>query len=109
MALPCILARWRRASKKWHGGVSRDAASAALGVVGCFESSAAGLMDNFPCQVVRSVCDYADSHKNARWHGYATATAAGLAKELLEDVHPRDVEQTPTNAEAMHEGKSLDV
>jgi hypothetical protein len=25
---------------------------------------AAGLMKNFPCVVIRGICDYADSHKN---------------------------------------------
>lgn len=49
----------------------------------CFEMEAAGLMDNFPCLVIRGVCDYADSHKNKRWQRYAAATAAGYAKELL--------------------------
>ncbi|PGH18851.1 hypothetical protein AJ79_00264 [Helicocarpus griseus UAMH5409] len=30
----------------------------------CFEMKAAGLMNNFPCIVVREICDYTDSHKN---------------------------------------------
>jgi nucleoside phosphorylase len=30
----------------------------------CFEMEAAGLMLDFPCVVIRGVCDYADSHKN---------------------------------------------
>jgi nucleoside phosphorylase len=51
---------------------------------------AAGLMDNFPCLVVRGICDYADSHKNKRWQGYAAATAAAYAKELLEIVPARE-------------------
>ena len=33
----------------------------------CFEMEAAGLMNNFPCLVIRGVCDYADSHKSDRW------------------------------------------
>ena len=44
---------------------------------------AAGLMDTFPCVVIRGVCDYADSHKNKRWQRYAAATAACYCKELL--------------------------
>ena len=32
----------------------------------CFEMEAAGLMDNFPCLVIRGICDYADTHKNKR-------------------------------------------
>jgi hypothetical protein len=44
---------------------------------------AAGLMDDFPCLMVRGICDYADSHKNKYWQPYAAATAAAYAKELL--------------------------
>ena len=52
----------------------------------CFEMEAAGLMDRFPCLVVRGVCDYADSHKNKQWQEYAAATAAAYAKELLQII-----------------------
>ncbi|SCO19761.1 uncharacterized protein FFE2_14444 [Fusarium fujikuroi] len=48
----------------------------------CFEMEAAGLY-NFPCLVIRGICDYADSHKNKNWQEYAGATAAAFAKELL--------------------------
>ena len=53
-----------------------------LGII-CVEMEAAGLMDEFPCLVIRGICDYADSHKNKRWQPYAAATAAAYAKELL--------------------------
>ena len=33
----------------------------------CFEMEAAGLMNHFPCLVIRGICDYADSHKNCWW------------------------------------------
>lgn len=49
----------------------------------CFEMEAAGLMLDFPCIVVRGVCDYADSHKNTQWQGYAALVAASYTKELL--------------------------
>lgn len=52
----------------------------------CFEMEAAGIMDRFPCLVIRGICDYADSHKNDRWQRYASATAAAYAKELLGHV-----------------------
>ncbi|KAF3768506.1 hypothetical protein M406DRAFT_336936 [Cryphonectria parasitica EP155] len=58
----------------------------------CFEMEAAGLMDNFPCLVIRGICDYADTHKNDRWQNYSAATAAALAKELLEVIDGDDVE-----------------
>jgi nucleoside phosphorylase len=54
---------------------------------------AAGLMDNFPCIVIRGICDHADSQKNDSWQEYAATTAAACAKELLEYVQPNDVEQ----------------
>ena len=63
-------------------GATREQLRKELNVL-CFEMEAAGLMDEFPCLVVRGICDYADSHKNKRWQGYAAATAAAFAKELL--------------------------
>jgi nucleoside phosphorylase len=59
-------------------GVTRDKISSGLGGVLCFEMEAAGLMNSFPCLVIRGICDYADSHKNKRWQAYAAATAAGV-------------------------------
>ncbi|KAI1774165.1 purine and uridine phosphorylase [Hypoxylon cercidicola] len=53
------------------------------GAVLCVEMEAAGLMDNFPCIVIRGICDYADSHKNKAWQEHAAAVAAAFAKELL--------------------------
>jgi len=58
-----------------HGG-TRERLRKELDVL-CFEMEAAGLIDDFPCLVVRGVCDYTDSHKNKLWQGYAAATAAG--------------------------------
>ncbi|KAL4809592.1 Pfs domain protein [Aspergillus unguis] len=49
----------------------------------CFEMEAAGLVDHFPCVVVRGICDYADSHKNKQWQPYAAMTAAAYTKALL--------------------------
>ncbi|KAI1777143.1 ankyrin repeat protein [Hypoxylon cercidicola] len=57
----------------------------------CAEMEAAGLMDNFPCVVIRGICDYADSHKNYAWQEHAAAIAAAYAKELLEYVQPSEV------------------
>jgi nucleoside phosphorylase len=76
-----------------HGG-TRDKLGQELGIL-CFEMEAAGLMDNFPCLVIRGICDYADSHKNKQWQGYAAATAAAYTKELLSVIHPNQVEETP--------------
>lgn len=72
-------------------GPTRDHIARQEGVL-CFEMAAAGLMDSFPCVVIRGVCDYADSHKNKRWQPYAAMTAACYAKELLELVDRQGVE-----------------
>ena len=56
----------------------------------CFEMEAAGLMDHFPCVVIRGICDYSDTHKNDIWQGYAAATAAAYAKELLDVIPARN-------------------
>lgn len=84
----------------------RDSVSMALGGVLCFEMEAAGLMNNFPCVVIRGVCDYADSHKNKRWQSYAAGTAAAYAKELLSVIPVADVLSSRRANEAMQSGKS---
>jgi nucleoside phosphorylase len=72
-------------------GVNRDRISSGLGGVLCFEMEAAGLMNSFPCLVIRGICDYADSHKNKRWQAYAAATAASCAKEVLSVIPAAEV------------------
>lgn len=52
----------------------------------CFEMGAAGLMNEFPCLVIRGICDYADSHKSKEWQGYAAMAAAAYASDLLRQI-----------------------
>ncbi|EPS42586.1 hypothetical protein H072_3388 [Dactylellina haptotyla CBS 200.50] len=59
----------------------------------CIEMEAAGLMSNFPCIVIRGICNYADSHKNDDWEQYAAIVAAAFAKELLGYVQPDEVKR----------------
>ena len=61
----------------------RDSLSSKFRGVLCFEMEAAGLLNNWPCLVIRGICDYADSHKNDEWKPYAAGVAAAYAKELL--------------------------
>jgi nucleoside phosphorylase len=75
-------------------GVTRDKTSSKLGGVLCFEMEAAGLMNSFPCLVIRGICDYADSHKNKRWQPYAAATAEAVAKEILSVIPAAGVTNT---------------
>ncbi|KAF3920388.1 hypothetical protein ABW20_dc0102852 [Dactylellina cionopaga] len=55
-----------------------------------FDMEAAGLWDYLPCIVIKGVADYADSHKNKKWQGYAAATAAACAKAALEEWNQAD-------------------
>jgi hypothetical protein len=60
---------------------------------------AAGVMDEYPCVVVRGICDYADSHKNKGWQNYAAATAAAYAKGLLDMIPAIDATSSAQSAE----------
>lgn len=64
----------------------------------CFEMEAAGLMNILPCLIIRGVCDYSDSHKNDRWHGYAAAVAAIYAKELLAVIPGQQIGSSTSTA-----------
>jgi nucleoside phosphorylase len=77
----------------------------------CFEMEAAGVMHEYPCVVVRGICDYADSHKNKGWQHYAAATAAAYAKGLLRFVpsgpsvqHGGDQTRRPVASQVNHFG-----
>ncbi|KAF7158691.1 hypothetical protein CNMCM6106_005481 [Aspergillus hiratsukae] len=81
-------------------GRRRDQLAQGLGVY-CVEMEAAGLMNDFPCLVIRGICDYADSHKNKEWQGYAAAVAAAYAKELLLVVPINQIDSAPTARETL--------
>ena len=87
------------ANRVMRHGVAREKLRQERGII-CFEMEAAGLMDNFPCLVIRGICDYSDTHKNDNWHPYAAATAAAYAKELLGVIPSIQVDKTPTAADA---------
>jgi nucleoside phosphorylase len=80
------------ANQLMKNAVIRDKLAAQKGVL-CFEMEAAGLMNHFPCLVIRGICDYADSHKNKTWQGYAAMVAAAYAKEILGRIIPWQVER----------------
>ena len=62
-------------------GATRDRIAKDENVI-CFEMEAAGLVNDFPCLVIRGICDYADSHKNKRWQPIAAATAAAFGRDI---------------------------
>ncbi|KAL7914207.1 nucleoside phosphorylase domain-containing protein [Trichoderma velutinum] len=74
--------------------LGRDALQKLWGV-SCFDSEAVGLMDTFPCLIIRGICDYSDTHRNIIWRQYAAIAAAACAKDLLRVIHPKEVEITP--------------
>jgi nucleoside phosphorylase len=82
------------ANRVMKDGASRDRLRQDYNIL-CFEMEAAGLMDDFPCLVIRGICDYADSHKNHRWQRYAATVAAAYAKELLSIIPTAQVAETP--------------
>jgi nucleoside phosphorylase len=93
-----------------RSAAEREKVSAELGGVLCFEMEAAGLMNSFPCLVIRGICDYADSHKNKRWQRYAAATAAACAKEMLSVIPIIEVATSPPiNTTIVKKGSGNDI
>jgi hypothetical protein len=88
------------ANQVMNHGTTREKLRQERGII-CFEMEAAGLMDNFPCLVIRGICDYSDTHKNKNWQPYAAATAAAYAKELLGVIPPVQVDKMPSAADAI--------
>ncbi|KAE8378169.1 Pfs, NB-ARC and TPR domain protein [Aspergillus bertholletiae] len=74
--------------------LKRDSLAKELGAC-CVEMEAAGLMNHYPCLLVRGICDYADAHKDSKWQGYAAAVASAYAKELLTVTSVTLTLQTP--------------
>ena len=71
-------------------GEYRDKIAAQEKVI-AFEMEGAGVWDNFPCIVIKGVCDYADSHKSYDWQSYAATTATAVAKAFLGEWTPRSM------------------
>ncbi|KAF4412182.1 Aminodeoxyfutalosine nucleosidase [Colletotrichum fructicola] len=63
-------------------GEHRDMMAQQHGII-AFEMEGAGVWDEIPCIIVKSVCDYADSHKNKKWQGFAAMAAASATKAVL--------------------------
>ena len=78
----------------------RDALAAENNIL-CFEMEAAGLMNHFPCLVIRGICDYSDTHKNDEWQGFAAMAAAAYATELLHNMQAHEVEAKKSLADAL--------
>lgn len=77
-------------------GEDRDRIAAEHGII-AFEMEGAGAWDEIPCIVVKGICDYSDSHKNSLWQNFAAATAASVARALLERYVREDGSWKPSD------------
>jgi nucleoside phosphorylase len=83
---------------------TRDKLSKKFNNALCFEMEAAGVMDTFPCLVVRGICDYSDSHKSKGWQCYAAATAAAYTREILLNMDERIIKGLESVKGSVDEG-----
>ncbi|KAL6700186.1 nucleoside phosphorylase domain-containing protein [Trichoderma pleuroticola] len=93
------------ANQLMKDAIMRDKLATDRGVL-CFEMEAAGLMNQFPCLVIRGICDYSDSHKNKDWQGYAAMAAAAYAKDLLYRISSNKVEAEQKIKDTLSHGQS---
>ena len=80
----------------------RDLLSREIDVL-CFEMEAAGLMNQFPCVIIRGISDYGDSHWNHMWRGYAAMAAAAYARSLINMVIPNRLESEKGIGQTMNQ------
>ncbi|UPK97526.1 hypothetical protein LCI18_008461 [Fusarium solani-melongenae] len=69
--------------KVMKSGKERDKVAEDENII-AFEMEGAGVWDQFPCLIIKGICDYADCHKSKKWQDYAAATAAACMKAVLE-------------------------
>jgi nucleoside phosphorylase len=62
----------------------------------CVDMAAAGVMNDFPCLVIRGISNYSDSHQNSNWQPYAAAVATVYAKKLLQEIPPMSMQTMNT-------------
>ncbi|KAI1096107.1 nucleoside phosphorylase domain-containing protein [Rostrohypoxylon terebratum] len=64
----------------------------------CIDTEISNITTNFPCIVIRGICDYADEHRDAciGWQEPAAAVSATFAKEVLSTLAKADVACLPT-------------
>lgn len=78
-----FIGRFGSSDKILRSGEHRDLIAKHYGIL-AFEMEGAGVWDELPCVIVKGVCNYADSHMNNCWDNFAAATAASVAKSLVE-------------------------
>lgn len=88
-----LIGRFGSSDKMLRSGEHRDLIAKHYGVL-AFEMEGAGVWDELPCIIVKGVCNYADSHTNNNWQSFAAATAASVAKSLVERYTKTDKSAT---------------
>ena len=84
ISLPMIhFGRFGSGNTVMKSGLDRDRIAEEEQLI-AFEMEGSGVLNSFPTIVVKSACDYADSHKSKEWQPYAAATAAAGLKAILE-------------------------
>jgi nucleoside phosphorylase len=94
------------ANQLMKNALVRDTITAEKDVL-CFEMEAAGLMNHFPCLVIRGICDYSDTHKNKEWQGYAAMAAAAYTKDILNRISPKRIEAEKKIIDVLSSGQSV--
>lgn len=87
--------RFGSANTVMKSGLDRDRIAREDEVI-AFEMEGSGVWDTFPTVVIKSACDYADSHKSKEWQSYAAATAAAGMKAVLEKWEVSDQTTIPS-------------
>ena len=71
------------ANSVMKSSIIRDNLASTDKIVG-FEMEGSGIWEHFPTVLIKSVCNYADSHKNKGWQRYAAASFAACLKALFD-------------------------
>jgi nucleoside phosphorylase len=101
--------RFASGDRVMKSGNDRDKIASKEKVI-AFEMEGAGVWENFPTIVIKSVSDYADSHKNKNWQRYAAAAAAACTKAILNEWVAPDKPQTDAGKHLKcHHASRLDL
>jgi nucleoside phosphorylase len=65
-----------------RSGEGRDKIARNEGVI-AFEMEGAGILDSFPCVIIKGIFYYTDSRKSKKWQAYVFATAASCMKSFF--------------------------
>ncbi|UKZ79368.1 hypothetical protein TrVFT333_007119 [Trichoderma virens FT-333] len=90
----------------FSSGIHRDSLAKRHSIV-AFEVEETGVWDELPCILVKGVSNYGDGHKTKHWEewqNFAAATAASVARALVERYPHTD--KSPYTALKLHENKA---